>query len=115
MVAFAALNRRLKGVLQEQFKIGWGNRLKRHMSRFIPVVRATGGNIAEAVDHIVATKLLRTLPARYENDPEDLRKLQLAVEQMWTDNAWIDEPMESLAIIRSALKEWKTRVGSSAN
>jgi hypothetical protein len=113
--AFDALEEYLGAVLNTRFKIGWGNRLKRHIGRFIPVVRAAGGTLAEAVDHIIATKLLRTIPSRYENDPDDLGKLKAAIERMWRDTRMTEDAVDSATVIDEALRKWGTRVGSSEN
>lgn len=67
----------------EQFKIGWGNRLDRQVERFVPVVLASGGSLAEAVDHLVATKLVRKLVDRFGVRADDLVDLADNIEAAW--------------------------------
>ena len=45
------------------------------MLDFVPVVVAAGGTVGEAVDHILATKLLRKVRDRHDTRPEDLDAL----------------------------------------
>ena len=55
-----------------RFGVGWGNRLERQVERFVPVVLDSGGSLTEAVDHLVATKLVRKLEDRFGVRPDDL-------------------------------------------
>ena len=54
-----------------RFGVGWGNRLERQVERFVPVVLGAGGSITEAVDHLVATKLVRKLEDRFGVRPDE--------------------------------------------
>lgn len=63
--------------------IGWGNRLERQMESFIPVVVASGGSLGEAVDHLVATKLLRKVRGRFDIGPNQLKKFQEHLIKSW--------------------------------
>jgi len=65
----------LDTILKDKFDIGWGNRLEKQVSQFIPVYIDAGGGLNEAVDHIVATKLLRKLENKHNVRPKDLRDL----------------------------------------
>jgi hypothetical protein len=47
------------------------------------VVIAAGGSIGEAVDHILATKLLRKVRDRHDTRPEDLTALQKRIAEVW--------------------------------
>jgi hypothetical protein len=70
-------------ILGRRFRVGWGNRLERQMLDFVPVVVAAGGTIGEAVDHILATKLLRKVRERHDTRPEDLEALRKQVADTW--------------------------------
>jgi hypothetical protein len=65
------------------FGVGWGNRLERQLERFVPVVLEANGSITEAVDHLVATKLVRKLEDRFGVRPEDLDELADNIETLW--------------------------------
>ena len=67
----------------ERFEVGWGNRLERQMESFVPVVLGSGGSITEAVDHLVATKLVRKLENRFGVRPDDLDVLADSIETRW--------------------------------
>jgi hypothetical protein len=76
----------LTEVLRPQFGsmgIGWGNRLERQLGTFVPVVVAAGGTLTEALDHIVATKLVRKLQDRFGVDADQLEILVSSIEQDW--------------------------------
>lgn len=75
----------LESSLKDDFDIGWGNRLERQIRDFVPVIVASGGTLAEAIDHLVATKLLRKLEHRHNVRATDLKKLRtLLVEKAKT-------------------------------
>jgi hypothetical protein len=52
--------------------IGTGNRLEDQAKRFIGVYIEAGGKLSEAVDHLVTSRLLRTLKNRYDLDKANL-------------------------------------------
>jgi hypothetical protein len=52
--------------------IGTGNRLEDQAKRFIGVYLTAGGKLSEAVDHLVTSRLLRTLKNRYDLDKANL-------------------------------------------
>lgn len=62
--------------LVEPFGIGWGNRLEKQLSKFLPVFLDAGGTSGQALDHIVASKVLRNLKNRFDIKKDDLEKLQ---------------------------------------
>jgi hypothetical protein len=96
--AFRFLNDSLSDLLERKFKIGWGNRLERQMSHYIPVVLAAGGSLTEATDHILATKILRKVRDRHDTQVGDLKELQETINICWSD---LDrgEPTKSLKIL----------------
>ena len=76
------LNEQLHGEFA-RLGVGWGNRLERQIDRFVPVVLDGGGSLTEAVDHLVATKLVRKLKDRFGVRPEDLDQLADDIETLW--------------------------------
>lgn len=66
-----------------RFGVGWGNRLERQLARFVPVVVEAGGSLTEALDHLVATKLVRKLEDRFGLRSEDLDELADNIEALW--------------------------------
>ena len=61
--------------LFHDFKLSWGNRLERQVRRFAPVLAAAGGSATEAVDHLLASKVLAKLKGRFDLDPDHLAAL----------------------------------------
>lgn len=49
----------LKDVLKSEFDVSFGNRLERQIRNFVPVVCAAGGSKELALDHLLATKIVR--------------------------------------------------------
>lgn len=85
------------------FKLGWGNRLKRQIIAFVPVVVAAGGTVGEATDHIMATKILRKLRDRHDTPIDDLKRLYEYIEVNWEllDSSFT--PVQSLSILEAEI------------
>lgn len=49
----------LKDVLKKEFDVSFGNRLERQIDNFVPIVCASGGTKELALDHLIATKIIR--------------------------------------------------------
>lgn len=82
-VAMKTLTAGIAPDLDRRFNVGWGNRLEDHAQRYAPVVRAAGGTMGEAIDHLVATKILRKVRDRYDTTVEDLEALKKALNTTW--------------------------------
>ncbi|AFZ42286.1 hypothetical protein PCC7418_0028 [Halothece sp. PCC 7418] len=93
------LNITLQELLERRFRIGWGNRLESQMERFIPVVLAAGGSLGEAVDHILATKILRKVRDRYDIPVTDFRDLKETLNTEWSAIDQRSKPITSLDLI----------------
>jgi hypothetical protein len=61
----------------------WGNRLEKQIRQYIPVILACGGDITEAIDHILVTRILRKLRDRYDVSAEGLQALQKHIDKDW--------------------------------
>jgi|ERR1035441_1530330 hypothetical protein len=114
--AYKFLERQLAEILSRHFRISWGNRLERQLNYYIPVVIAGGGSIGEAVDHIVATKLIRKLRDRHSNRPEDVQLLhrQLREGLSALDPGWVSrtspDDVRSLVMLREELRRLGAQV-----
>jgi len=77
---------KLKDQLQLGLRVGWGNRLdgpKGQMARFVSAVVASGGTCDEALDHILATKLLRKLRGKHEVRLKTLEQFRDTMVSTW--------------------------------
>ena len=91
--------------LQKQFNVGWGNRLERQLSAFVPVVLASGGSLAQAVDHLITTKILRQgkVVGRYDTTKDDVSQLLDALEQSWVLLGTDDQPAKAIQLLEKEL------------
>lgn len=53
--------------LQEDFEITFGNRILMQLERFVATYSAAGGSKLDAIDYVIAHKVLRKLEGRYES------------------------------------------------
>lgn len=102
--AYRFVDTQFSEILGRRFRVGWGNRLERQMLSFVPVVLAAGGTMTEAVDHILATKLLRKIRDRHDTRPEDLEALRATIEESWPRLGSEGEPKKSISIVRAELR-----------
>ncbi|WNZ59523.1 AAA family ATPase [Myxococcus sp. MxC21-1] len=99
------LRSELSPLLKERFRIGMSNRLERQLMDYVPVIIAAGGTLGEAVDHILATKLLRGLRNQHDTRPEDLIELQQRLLTAWAKPPINQaQPKASLKFIKDQLK-----------
>ena len=80
------------------------------MEHFVPVVLGGGGSITEAVDHLVATKLVRKLEDRFGMRPDDLDALADSVETLW--NLDDEKPGKTTGRIRAEASRLRGGYGS---
>ena len=102
--AYAFVDGSFADLLGRRFGVGWGNRLERQMLDFVPVVVAAGGTVGEAVDHILATKLLRKVRDRHDTRPEDLTALSERIAEAWPKLDKTTGAVRSMAIVRDELR-----------
>lgn len=107
--AYNFMEEHLRNLLGERFGVGWGNRLRRQMGRYVPVVVDCGGSIGEATDHIVATKLLRKIRDRHDNRPDDVIALRdrIMAEWPWPSRGQASDPPKSIGILDKELQRLK--------
>ena len=101
--AYEFLQENLGETLGQRFRVGWGNRLKRQLDFYVPVVVAAGGTVGEATDHILATKLLRKIRDRHDNRPEAIIALRECIQSGWSLLCKKHEPRRSLALLQQEL------------
>jgi hypothetical protein len=89
--AYTTLKDALGETLPRRFAVNWGNRLERQISEYVPVVVESGGSVGEALDHIIATKLIRKIRNRHDNRPEHIKELldQLQLGLQKIDSKWM--------------------------
>ena len=95
-------------VLDNEFNVNWGNRFERHLMRFIPVMLECGSNIGIALDHMLATKVLREGKAtgRYDTDGENIDNLIEALESFWENCTSLKgKPEACLKLLNQELKK----------
>jgi len=82
--------------------IGWGNRLKKQIKLFTPVFEALEGDIANALDHIIASKILRSIKGRYDLQETILKEMKDELENGFNTN-FKGEAKKSLKIVNAEL------------
>lgn len=85
--------------LEQDFGLGWGNRLERQALDFVPVVAEAGGSLGEAFDHLLASRLFRPgkITDRFDVDIESILKLKTALKTIWKQvDAKHDVPLACL-------------------
>lgn len=92
--------------LEESFGLGWGNRFEKQALRFIPVVRATGGTEAEALDHMLSTRVMRKgkVTGRYDISLDALKTLQGALEDFWDQAGFDDQPQKCIQLLEADIR-----------
>jgi MoxR-like ATPase len=92
---------RLTKILNDDFGLGWGNRLEQQMIRFMPVVLECGGTAALALDHMLASRMFRDgkVTGRHDKRADDLRRVQEALNALWKDGRLEGAPNSSLQAI----------------
>jgi hypothetical protein len=84
----------LTTMLNDDFGLGWGNRLDQQMVRFMPVVIESGGTAALAVDHMLSTRMFREgkVIGRHDMTSDALRRVEDALRKLWKDCALDGQP-----------------------
>jgi len=106
--ALAFLNRELKNPLAK-LDLGWGNRFEKQLKGFLPTLIAAGGTSSEALDHLLATKVLRKLHGRFDLPPQEINELNNSVVNAWAKFAPKDTPVKSLNLLEQEIKRLERR------
>ncbi|MBI0471273.1 AAA family ATPase [Pectobacterium parmentieri] len=93
-------------LLEVDFGIGWGNRFNKQALDFIPVTIASGANNGRALDHLLATRVMRSgkVTGRYNISLDSLTQLKDALETFWLQANLAGEPTESLALLDTDIR-----------
>ncbi|MGM1051030.1 MAG: AAA family ATPase [Pseudomonadota bacterium] len=96
----------LSNQLEKNFGLGWGNRFEKQALRFIPVVRAAGGNDSEALDQLLSTRVMRKgkVTGRYDVSLDALVALQNAVEAFWVEAGLDGEPQKCNQLLEADIR-----------
>jgi hypothetical protein len=84
--------------------IGMGNRLEDQAKRFIGVYLTSGGKLSEAVDHLITSRLLRTLKNRYDLDKTNLTQFKDDYIAAFT-KAFSDEPKVAKELLETEISK----------
>ena len=60
------INNRLFKTQCNELGLGWGNRLEKQIGLFVPTYLELGGSLAEAMDFIICSRILRGIKGRYD-------------------------------------------------
>jgi hypothetical protein len=92
--------------LADGLGVSWGNRLERQATRFISTLIASGGSAGEALDHLLATKVLRQGKAtgRYDTERSDIETLQKDLDQLWQGLSFENNPVASNRLLEDELR-----------
>jgi hypothetical protein len=84
--------------------IGWGNRLEKQIDKFISIFIQLGGTKADAMDHIISSKILRNIQGRYDLQEKTLKEMKDELENNFAD-IFADLPEKCLEIIDQELEK----------
>ena len=98
----AWLKKNLQEPMADFFGVSWGGRLRAQAGRYMPVIEAAGGSRGEALDRLVATRVLRRLRGRHDLQGDDLRHLHTIFETKWIEKD--GEATECSRLLRRELK-----------
>jgi hypothetical protein len=102
--AYHFLEDKLGKILEDRFRVGWGNRLERQIESYLPVVIEAGGSTGEAADHIFATKILRKIRDRFDNRADDIKVLEEMLNASWSELDSKILPVRSQKILSDELR-----------
>lgn len=91
----------LAPTLEKRFEIAFGNRFGDQGKRFLPVYEACGGTIADGVDHLLHTRILRRV--RRLRDPGRVKDVEALRDELKKKWQWGGEPKRSLELIQRVL------------
>ncbi len=86
-----------------RFRVGWGNRLENQLARYLPVVVEAGGNVGEAMDHLLVTKVLRKLRDRYDVRASALEEFSKQLLSAWDKLDRTNPPERCVALIENEI------------
>ncbi|MDH6627823.1 hypothetical protein M2271_005652 [Streptomyces sp. LBL] len=88
----------------DELRIGWGNRLELQIKEFTPVVVAAGGSPGEALDHLLATRILRSVRGRYDIHADTLDTLRTDLVESLTHFDSAHEPTATQRLLDDEIR-----------
>jgi len=90
-------------LLENDFKVGWGNRFEGQAHRFMSVYMSCGGKAVEALEHLLITRVLRKgkVLGRFDISHSKLENLNIALEQLLGPEATVSS---EILLVESELK-----------
>lgn len=107
--ALRFLGAKLKKDLSD-LDLGWGNRFEKQLRSFLPVVVAAGGHPGEALDHLLATKVLRKLRGKFDLSVQLLEKVRVSLDKSWSNFDSQSPGSESVQLLDTEIR----RLGGTA-
>ena len=92
--------------LENDFGLGWGNRFEKQALRFVPVMLAAGASRGDALDHLLASRVMRQgkVTGRFDVSPEAVRGLMASLEAFWSRSGLEGLPVASLELLEKDIK-----------
>jgi hypothetical protein len=92
--------------LENDFGLGWGNRFEKQALRFVPVMLASGATRGEALDHLLASRVMRQgkVTGRFDVNADSVRKLMASLETFWNQSGLDSAPVMSLELLEKDIK-----------
>ncbi|GLR62806.1 AAA family ATPase [Marinospirillum insulare] len=92
--------------LESDFGLGWGNRFEKQALRFMPVMLETGATISDALDHLLATRIMRQgkVTGRFDVAQDDVTSLLEKLEGFWNHANLEGLPEKSIDLLEKDIK-----------
>ena len=92
--------------LENDFGLGWGNRFEKQALRFVPVMMSSGATSGEALDHLLASRIMRQgkVTGRFDVSADSVRKLMSPLEAFWSETGLDSLPVTSLDLLEKDIK-----------
>ena len=92
--------------LESDFGLGWGNRFEKQALRFVPVMLASGATTGDALDHLLASRVMRQgkVTGRFDVAPDAVRNLMDTLGAFWTQAKLEGIPEKSLEALEKDIK-----------
>jgi MoxR-like ATPase len=91
--------------LRDHGRIALGNRLDHQLDRFVPASIAMGGKLGDAVDEVLASRVLRKLKDRHEIQATALKTLRQCIEDQWSSLDGTSKPTRCLAFLQDEIRK----------
>lgn len=92
--------------LETDFGLGWGNRFEKQALRFVPVMMSSGATRGEALDHLLASRVMRQgkVTGRFNVNANSVRSLMESLETFWIQSGLEGDPEASMILLEKDLQ-----------